>query len=61
MDNALHIHNITIKINGRINTDLKFADDIDGLTSSEEAMVSLAKNISLSASTFGMEIKLRPY
>ena len=51
---ALHSHNGTIKINRRINTDLRFADDIDGLAGSEEALVSLAMNISLAASTFGM-------
>ena len=42
MNNTLHSHNITIKMNGRIITDLKFADNIYGLTGFEEELVSLA-------------------
>ena len=34
-------------MNGRILTDLRFADDIDGISGSEETFVSLAKNIGL--------------
>ena len=56
MDNELHNHNVTIKMNGRIITDLRFADDIDGLAVSEEALVSPEKNISLAANKFGMII-----
>ena len=56
MDNALHSHNDTIKMNGRLITDLRFADDIDGIAGSEEELVSLKNKISLEASKFGMEI-----
>ena len=43
-------------MNERIITNLRFANDIDGLAGSEEELVSLAKNISLAARTFVMEI-----
>ena len=36
IDNALHSHNGTIKINERIITSLRFADDIVGIAGSEE-------------------------
>ena len=48
-------------MNGRIITDLRFAFDINGLAGFEEELVSLAKNISLAASKFSMEINpIRP-
>ena len=37
-------------------TNLRFADDIDGLAGSKDEMVSLANKISEAASKFGMEI-----
>ena len=43
-------------MNGRIITNLRFADDIGGLTGSEDEMISLANTISEVASKFGMEI-----
>ena len=43
-------------MNGRINRDLRFADNIDSLAGSEEELVSLEKNISLDAIKFGVEI-----
>ena len=52
MDNALHSNNRTIKMNGRIITDLRFVDNIDGLVGYEEELVYLAKNISLIASRY---------
>ena len=56
MDNALHSHNGSIKMDGRIVTDLRFADDIDDLAGSKEKLVSLVNNISLAESILGMEI-----
>ena len=53
---TLHCRNGTIKMNGRIITNLRFADDIGGLTGSEDEMISLANTISEVASKFGMEI-----
>ena len=58
MQNALFCHNGTIKMNGRLITDLRFADDIDNLAGLEDEIISLANKISEAASTFGMEIKL---
>ena len=43
-------------MNGRLITNLWFVDDIDGLTVSEDEMISLANKISEAASKFGMEI-----
>ena len=43
-------------MNGRLITDLRFSDDIDGLAGSEDEMISLANKISEAASKFGMEI-----
>ena len=56
MQNALFCHNGTIKMNGRIITNIRFADYIDGLASSEDEMISLANKISEAASKFSMEI-----
>ena len=56
MQNSLCCHNRTIKINGRIITNLRFSDDIDGLAGSEGEMISLANKISEAANKFGMEI-----
>ena len=56
MQNALCCHNGTITINGRLITNLRFADDIDGLAGSEDEMISLENKISEAASKFGMEI-----
>ena len=41
----MHNHNGTIKMNGRIITDLRFADDIDGLADYEEELVSSKEHI----------------
>ena len=56
MDNALQSHNGTIKMKGIIITGPRCADNIDYLADSDEELVSLAKNIPLAASKFGMEI-----
>ena len=56
MQNAPCYHNGTIKINGRLITNLRFADDIDGIAGSEDEMISLANKISEASSKFSMEI-----
>ena len=56
MQNALCCHNGTIKMNGRLITNLRFADDIDSLAGSEDEMIYLANKISEAASQFGTEI-----
>ena len=43
-------------MNGRLITNLRFSDDIDGLASSEDEMISLANKISEAASKFDMEM-----
>ena len=52
MQNALCCHNGTIKINGRLITNLRFADDIGGLAGSEDEKISLENKISEAASKF---------
>ena len=56
MQNALVCHNGTIKMNGRLITNLRFADDIDCLAGSEDEMIFLANKTSEAASKFAMEI-----
>ena len=56
MQNALCCHNGTIKMNGRLITNLRVADDIDGLAGLEDEIIYLANKISEAASKFGMEI-----
>ena len=41
MNDALSNHTGSIKINGRNITNLRFADDIDGLAGSEEELINL--------------------
>ena len=41
MTDALEDHEFTVSIGGRTITNLRFADDIDGLAGEEEAVASL--------------------
>ena len=56
MNDALSNHTGSIKINGRNITNLRFADDIDGLAGSEEELINLTECLFKSANRFGMEI-----
>ena len=40
MTNALEDHEGTVSIGGRTNTNLRFADDIDGLAGEEEELAN---------------------
>ena len=56
MEDALEHHQGTISIGGRPITNLRFADDIDGLAGSEEELASLVEQLDRAASAYGMEI-----
>ena len=43
MTEALEIHHGTVSIRGRTITNLRFADDIDGLAGNEEELEALAE------------------
>ena len=53
---ALENHEGTIKIGGRIITNLRFADDIDGLAGKEEELENLVKKVETTSTAYGMEI-----
>ena len=56
MADALENHEGTVKIGGRIITNLRFADDIDGLAGKEEELENLVKMVETASTAYGMEI-----
>ena len=56
MSDALENHDGSVSIAGNVITNLRFADDIDGLAESEEELTRLANNINNAAASYGMEI-----
>lgn len=56
MTDALEDHVGSVSIGGRTITNLRFADDIDGLAGTEEELKSLVKRLDDSSKAFGMEI-----
>ena len=56
MPEALEDHQGTVSIGGRTITNLRFADDIDGLTGKEEELASLVDRLDKTSAAFGMEI-----
>ena len=56
MNDALAKHIGTVNIGGKIITNLKFADDIDGLAGSESEISNLIKKIDSTSRKYGMEI-----
>ena len=56
MTDALEQHEGTVSIGGRTITNLRFADDIDGLAGSEQELVSLVEHLDNTAEDYGMEI-----
>ena len=56
MSEALENHCGTVSIGGRNITNLRFADDIDGLAGSEDELATLVKNLDETSSRFDMEI-----
>ena len=56
MTHALENFNGTISIGGRPITNLRFADDIDGISGKEDELTELVHNLDTAAAKFGMEI-----
>ena len=56
MTDALEDHEDTVSIGGRTITDLRFADDIDGLAGEEEELANLAARFNKASTAHGMEI-----
>ena len=56
MTEALEEHQGSVSIGGRTITNLRFADDIDGLAGTEEELKSLMDNLSRVVKAYGMEI-----
>ena len=56
MTDALKNHEGTVRIGGRIITNLRFADDIDGLAGKEEELENIVKTVETASTAYGMEI-----
>ena len=56
MTDALEDHEGTVSIGGRTVTNLRFADDIDGLAGEEEELAKLVKRLNKAATAYGIEI-----
>ena len=59
MTNALENHQGTIGIGGRTITNLRFADDIDGLAGDEQELVNLVERLEKTSTSYGMEISAK--
>ena len=55
MTDALEDHEGTVSIGGRTITNLRFADDIDGLAGEEE-LANLVEHLDKASTAYGMEI-----
>ena len=56
MAHALEDHEGNISIGGRTITNLRFADDIDGLAGEEEELTKLVEHLDKASTAYGMEI-----
>ena len=56
MTDALEDHEGTVSIIGRTITNLRFADDIDGLAGEEEDLANLVEHLDKASTAYGMEI-----
>ena len=56
MTDALEHHEGTVSIGGRAITNLRFADDIDGLAGAEEELAKLNECLDKASTAYGMEI-----
>ena len=56
MTDALEDHEGTVSIEGRIITNLRIADDIDGLAGEEEELAKLVERLDKASTAYGMEI-----
>ena len=56
--NALEDHEGTVSIGDRTITNLRFADDIDGLAGEEEELANLVQHLDKTSTAYGMEISV---
>ena len=56
MTDALEDHEGTVSIGGRTITNLRFADDIDGLAGEEEELANLVERLDKASTAYGKEI-----
>ena len=56
MTDALEDHEGTVNIGGRTITNLRFADDIDGLAGEKEEVANLVERLDKGSTAYGMEI-----
>ena len=56
MTDPLEDHEGTVSIGGRTITNLRFADDIDGLAGEEEELAKLVERLDKASTAYGMEI-----
>ena len=56
MTDALNDHEGTVRNDGRKLTNLRFADDIDGLAGREEELADLVECLDKTSTAFGMQI-----
>ena len=56
MTDALEDHEGTVSIGGRTITNLRFADDIDGLAGEEEKLAKVVERLDKASTAYGMEI-----
>ena len=56
MPDALEDHEGTVGIGGRAITNLRFANDIDGLAGEEEVLANLVERLDKASTAYGMEI-----
>ena len=56
MTDALEDHEGTVGIGGRTITNLRFADDIDGLAGEEGELANLVERLDKASTAYGMEI-----
>ena len=56
MTDALEEHQGTVSIGGKTITNLRFADDIDGLAGKEEELACLVDHVDKTSAAFDMEI-----
>ena len=58
MTDALEDHEGTVSIGSRTITNLRFADDVDGLAGEKEELVKLAERLDKAFTAYGMEIRV---
>ena len=56
MTDALQDHEGTVSIGGRTITNLRFAEDINGLAGEEEELAKIVERLDKASTAYGMEI-----